>query len=108
MHCNSIQIYECCLFCVRRTSPRSTAPPAVDSESNMASTMVPKLPVAVESSVDDGPGELVSDGIVTWRRKLPDIGLVARVSANKQHQYYYHQVRSEMNVITLKKRRRQL
>jgi hypothetical protein len=79
---------------VRRTSPRA---------SDMRSSAVGMLISDVNASVtrqqqnefggieDDGDdvGELVSDGIVTWRRKLPDIGLVSRASAAAKHQQHH-------------------
>jgi len=41
---------------------------------------------------DDGGGELVSDGIVTWRRRLPDVSELGRTSptVDYQHQHAHY------------------
>ena len=38
----------------------------------------------------DNEGDLVSDGIVTWRRKLPDLSELGRTSSTADHHHHYH------------------
>jgi len=49
------------------------------------------LPVSRDD--DDGEGELVSDGVVTWRRKLPDLGELGRASSTTDHHHQQHHQR---------------
>jgi len=42
---------------------------------------------------DDEDGELVSDGIVTWRRKLPDLSEFGRASSTVDHHHHHHHQR---------------
>jgi len=45
---------------------------------------------ATRDDVDDDDGELVSDGIVTWRRKLPDLGEFGRAPSTVDHHHHHH------------------
>jgi len=42
---------------------------------------------------DNGEGDLVSDGVVTWRRKLPDLGDIGRASSTMDHHHHHHHQR---------------
>ena len=47
------------------------------------------LPVSRDD--DDDEGDLVSDGVVTWRRKLPDLSELGRAPSTVDYHHYHQQ-----------------
>jgi len=72
---------------VRPSSARGAVP--VESRSTRTDRHGQPAPV----NRDDDDGDLVSDGIVTWRRKLPDLNEFGRTASTVDHHQHHHHYR---------------
>jgi len=67
----------------------STAAAAAVESRNARNAGLHALPVNRDD--DDVEGDLVSDGVVTWRRKLPDLSECGRATSTVDHHHHHHQ-----------------